>query len=223
MKIFVRTLSGKTITVKAKPSDTIGRLKGKIKDIPKNILSLVYDGNELEDNKTLAYYNITGKSIILQVETISPRNSTGSYGNESDDESLSVEKKENPFKKFGEKKRKDSSESDKYSDDDKEKKIHIVVQSLTGNSITLEVDPYDTIHNVKEKIQQKQDIDPTQQTLLFAGNKLEDDKTLVDYNITDKSILIQFLGLSNDSSFEDESNSESSCEGKKRKQNKKRN
>ena len=174
----------------------------------------------MEDNKTLAYYNITGKSIFHQVVKISPRNSTGSYGNESDDESFSVEKQENPYKKFGEKKRKDSSESDKYSDDDKEKKIQIIVQSLTGNSITLIVDPYDTIHNVKDKIQQKEGIYPTQLTLLFVGNILEDDRTLEDYNITDNSILIQ---LSNDSIFEDESNSESSCEGKKKMQNKKRN
>ena len=73
--------------------------------------------------------------------------------------------------------------------------MRIYLKTLTGHVYDFEVDPNETIYDLKQKIQEKVGIPPDQQRLAYAGKQLEEDKTFLDYNIPNDSNIHMVLRL----------------------------
>ena len=74
--------------------------------------------------------------------------------------------------------------------------FQIFVKTLIGKLITINnIEPSDTVEELKGKIQDKEGIPPDSQRILFGGRQLEDNRTLADYNIQRNSCLYLMLRL----------------------------
>jgi ubiquitin len=73
--------------------------------------------------------------------------------------------------------------------------MFISIKTLTGRTITLNVEPSETVYDIKSKIEDKEGIPINQQRLLFTGKQLEDHCTLDDYKIERESTLHLLLRL----------------------------
>ncbi|KAJ0624408.1 putative Ubiquitin domain-containing protein [Helianthus annuus] len=219
MKIFMKTITGDTVTLKVKPSDTIGNIKAKLEDkvnIPHDEQELIFNEMVFHNNDTLVDFHINKESIItlLRISTgfmcIFIKTHTGktitlkvkpSY-TICNVKSMIHEKERIPpcqFRLiFAGKLLLDSPTLADYNIN-MGSTIHLIyrhprgfmifINTHIGKTFSLKVKKLDTIQDVKAKVFDKEGCPPCEVRLVFNGKFLEDGPTLADYQIHSESLL----------------------------------
>ncbi|KAM3354965.1 hypothetical protein ACQJBY_025614 [Aegilops geniculata] len=214
MRIFVKTPTGRTICLSVHSSDTLYTVKAKIQQQYR----LSFDGVQLEDNRTLADYGIQHDSTIdlqekMQIyvtETRAGRTITLEVDSLDTIGNVKSKIQDMGFPKgqqcliFANKQLEDDNRTLADHNIWKEstlllvlrprrpgesRMMHIFVKTLKGKTLTLEVESSYTIENVKVKIYEQDGTPPRQQVIIFEGERLQEDRTLADYNIERESTL----------------------------------
>lgn len=67
--------------------------------------------------------------------------------------------------------------------------MQIFVRTITGNTITLDVKPYDSFYDIKFQLEDRTGIPCYQQRVLFSGRQVDDENSLIDYDIESNNTL----------------------------------
>jgi len=149
MQLFVKTLTGKTVSIEVEEGESIEDVKAKIAEkegIPPEQQRLIFGGQQLQDAKTLDDYDVGDDATLHLVLRL----------------------------RGG---------------------MQLFVKTLTGKTVSIEVEEGESIEDVKAKIAEKEGIPPEQQRLIFGGQQLQDAKTLDDYDVGDDATLHLVLRL----------------------------
>lgn len=149
MQLFVKTLTGKTVSIEIEEGESIEDVKAKIAEkegIPPEQQRIIFGGQQLQDGKTVDDYNIGDDATLHLVLRL----------------------------RGG---------------------MQLFVKTLTGKTVSIEIEEGESIEDVKAKIAEKEGIPPEQQRIIFGGQQLQDGKTIDDYNIGDDATLHLVLRL----------------------------
>ena len=218
-QISVKTLTGKT-SFDVDPSDTIEEVKKKLQEkegINAEEQRFIFKGKQLEGNKTLSEYNIQNQSVLYLVLKnliqIFVRLADGKELtlNAYPSDTIATVKKKIQEKEgykpeqqtlFSSKSLEDNKTLSEYNIQNKstlhlviilrgdKETIQIFFKTLTGQTITLDVEPSDTIEKVKKKLYEKTGIKPEDQSFIFSGKELLDKETIGNYNIEENSTIL---------------------------------